>query len=220
MYCKLVPTGFHSYVKQGGSTKPGLIDLQDETRENSLHTIKPFTLRNNQQIAATAKEIFGNLLAQEFDLPVPAFALTNFSNQFIQSFLNTEQQAELATRDPNWKYASQNIEGAFIFNLQKDRQRLREYDIAKLYAFDCLCFNVDRGGFRDKPNLLVDDESFWLIDHEQIFPFTCSSDHFKYFEKVVADFKNETTSYQYHRHLFYGTLKQLGLRQRKDILRK
>ena len=77
-----------------------------------------------------------------------------------------------------------------------------------IFAFDNLVQNLDRGGLRDKPNLLINDDNFLLIDHEQTFPFADDTDAD---DSVVWSFEHaawSTTHYwACHNHLLLRYLK-------------
>ena len=79
--------------------------------------------------------------------------------------------------------------------------------MANVYAFDNLLRNLDRGGFRKKPNLLVRDDSFLLIDHEQIFPFADDPDYYN--DAPIQGFRQGKWVYPYEVHLFYPYLSNL-----------
>ena len=158
-----------------------------------------------------AKEIYGNTLARSFGLPVPQIALADFTPDFI-GILNSREKDYLSGKHSGVKFSSELADGMVTVSSALYRNYLNEYDVANVFAFDCLIYNVDRGGFRDKPNLLVDDESFLLIDHELSFPFADNEDGL--FRKIMQDFRNDRTPYMYQKHLFYSFLKNMRKRSK------
>lgn len=210
----LTATKFYGFMDKGGSTKPWNVALRNFNGEEFPYIVKPFKRSVNQQQAATAKEFYGNLLAKEFDLSVPDCAIADFSEQFIKDALGKNEKKILKSKDPALKFASRYIEGAPIFSPLLHKHILKDYDFAKVYAFDFLCYNLDRGGFRKKNNILIDDDNFLLIDHEQTFPFI---DQDSAFLKVLENLKNETTYYQYQMHVFFPYLKQLKTKTKKTV---
>jgi hypothetical protein len=200
----LFASKFHGLIEKGGSTKPWKVDLRSFDGKEETYIVKPFTRKVNQTQFATAKEFYGNTLAYQFDLPVPNCALADFGQDFVRLGLGKTDQKLLAEKDPGLKFASRCIEGAPIFSPLLHKNVLKDYDLARVFAFDCLSFNIDRGGFRNKPNLLIDDEGFFLIDHELTFPFIDNSPNF--YNKILTDFGNGTSMYQAQKHLFYPYL--------------
>lgn len=86
---------------------------------------------------------------------------------------------------------------------------LKDYDLGSIFAFDNLAQNLDRGGLRDKPNLLINDNEFLLIDHEQTFPFADDADAD---DSVVWSFEPtawSATYWAYQSHLLLPSLKKL-----------
>ena len=210
----LRPVRFAGYIEDGGSTKPWIVLLSGQEENSEPYVVKLFTPRNIEQQHAVAKEVYGNVLAKEFSLPTPDFALVNFDTTFV-TLLGDEQKKILRAKDAGIKYASRLAESMSIVSPILYRNYLKEYEIANVFAFDNLIFNLDRGGMRDKPNLLVDDEDFLLIDHEQIFPFADNTP--EYYEQIMARFDNGELMYPYSRHLFYQILKELRTRDKNHL---
>lgn len=210
----LSATKFHGFIEKGGSTIPWKVTLRNFKGEENAYIVKVFKKTVNNQQFATAKEFYGNILAKEFDLLVPECAFADFTQSFIKISLGKNERRFLQSKDQNLKFASRYIEGAPVFSNLLHRNVLKEYDFAQVYAFDFLCANLDRGGFRNKPNLLIDDDDIILIDHEQTFPFIDSQSGF---EKFMEDFKNETTYYQYQKHIFYPYLLALRTKAKRNL---
>lgn len=156
-----------------------------------------------------------NVLAQEFGLPVPEMCLVKFTPEFIDFALENEERKFLAKKDPGLKFASKLEDRLSIVAPSLYSKYLKEYDIANVFAFDCLIYNLDRGGHRNKPNLLVDDENFILIDHEQIFPFADNSE--AYFKSVLDSFNQDKTLYPFQKHLLFPYLKNFRTQNKKHL---
>ena len=167
------------------------------------YVVKLFTKRQTQQIHPVAKEVFGNVLAQEFDLNVPPWALVNFSDAFIRS-LPEREKLRLSDLADGPKFGTVEIANAPIVDVLGKRTFLKSYDIGTIFAFDNLVWNLDRGGTRNKPNLLINDDTLILIDHEQIFPF--ANDSLTPDGYVMPPFNQSGWYYPYQKHLFHPLL--------------
>lgn len=180
------------------------------------YVVKLFTDRQIEQQHAVAKEVFANRLAREFDLPVPDCALIEFTPAFIAS-LPAEQAKRLTTTHSGLKFGSALARDMIIVNPDRLPSFLKDYDLGTIFAFDNLIQNLDRGGYRDKPNLLIDDNGFLLIDHEQAFPF---ADDASLHTTLTWLFEPTawTASYQAcYKHLFYATLKAFRSHSKKSL---
>lgn len=206
---------FQEIVSVGGSTYPWRVLVIDENKYIRPFLAKIFTKRQLLQQHAIAKELFGNVLAREFELNVPEAGLVNFSEPFVEYQLRQAEKDILSQRDNGLKFGCEWVNGMQIVDTNNLKSHLKDYDLATIFAFDNFVLNLDRGGYRNKPNLLVNDEHFLLIDHEQLFYF--SDDVNASDNPVIADFKNNIWNYQAERHLFYPLLKSLSPRAKKDI---
>lgn len=207
--------GFLDEVELGGSTRPWAVIVADEDEETFPCVVKLFKEKTLQQQHAIAKEAFGIELAHYFDLPAPEWYLVNFSEDF-QATLSEEQREGLRTKAKGWKFGTRLLEGYSI--LQADnlsRPKIKEYDLGSVYAFDNLVFNLDRGGFRNKPNILIRDEDYALIDHEQILTFIDDPDQPNH--RIVDEFPTFHLRYQYDKHIFYPVLKGLRSATRSSV---
>ncbi len=108
------------------------------------------------------------------------------------------------------------MEDMQIVDAARLRPHLKNYDLGTVFAFDGFVMNIDRGGFRNKPNLLVDDERFILIDHEQIFPF--ANDNETYNNTVIRNFEDGMSLYPFNKHLFFPFLKSLHDNEKNTTL--
>lgn len=206
---------FQKIVDSGGSTYPWRVMVVDENKQQREFLAKMFTERQLSQQHAIAKELFGNVLAREFDLITPEAGLINFSEVFIEHQLSNDEKDKLLQKHKGLKFGCEWINGMQIADPNNLKSHLKDYHLATIFAFDNFVLNLDRGGFRNKPNLLIDDDDFLLIDHEQIFYF--SDDVNASHNAVITDFKNDVWKYQAEKHLFYPSLKNLSPKAKNDI---
>lgn len=206
---------FLGILNKGGSTYPWLVNLLDDEQAVSTFVVKIFTHRQIEQQNAVTKEVFGNLLAHQLSLSAPRAVLTQFTKEFIKTLppelLKTHSESHKGLR-----FASLHYEGYTIFGDHLPKSKVKEYDIASVYAFDLLTQNPDRGGFRNKPNLLIQDNGgYLLIDHEQIFPFFNDPEHPN--EQIISDFLKIKSSYNHQKHLFYPYLKEYKINKLEQM---
>ncbi len=178
------------------------------------YVVKLFTEKQTQQIHPIAKEVFGNELAREFDLAVPEWALIRFGGAFVAS-LPEREGLRLREIRAGLKFGSVEIPNAPIVDVRQQRAFLKNYDIGTIFAFDNLVWNLDRGGSHNKPNLLINDDTLVLIDHEQIFPFandTLAPDAY-----VMPSFERSAWYYPYDKHLFYPLLKRMSASEKASV---
>ncbi|MGM9507019.1 HipA family kinase [Larkinella sp. GY13] len=200
-------------IRSGGSTKPWVVQVNDQGALTP-YVVKLFTEKQTQQLHPVAKEAFGNVLAQEFDLKVPTAALISFGKTFLKT-LPEKEAGRLREVDSGLKFGTELKTHASIVDISDQRVFLKSYDIGTIFAFDNLVLNLDRGGQRNKPNLLIDDEDLVLIDHEQIFPFAngTSAVH----DYVMPPFDRDGWYLPYEKHLFYPLLKQMNANEKEEV---
>jgi hypothetical protein len=98
--------------------------------------------------------------------------------------------SELITRNPSYSKAL-------------TKRHLEIYDIENIFAFDVLIRNVDRR--EQKPNILFQENLYYLIDHEQSLKIN----------KDFLDYYNESNRWQFvykdikGTHLFYERLREI-----------
>lgn len=209
----LEATSYLCPIRSGGSTRPWVVQVSSP--DGPLpYVVKLFTERQTQQIHPIAKEVFGNELAREFDLVVPEWALIRFGDTFIAS-LPEQEGLRLRAISAGLKFGSAEIPNAPIVDVRQQRSFLKNYDIGTIFAFDNLVLNPDRGGTRNKPNLLINDDTLVLIDHELIFPFandTLAPDAY-----VMPSFERSAWYYPYDKHLFYPLLKRMSASEKASV---
>lgn len=202
-------------IEKGGSTYPWVVLVKEDETNLSPYVVKVFTTKQIQQQNAVAKEVFGNVLAKAFDLPVPDFALIDFDCNFVET-LSPEKQDLLRTKDDRLKFGSRMATGFSLFDPNNlTLGKIKSYNVGSVFAFDNLIWNLDRGGERRKPNLLVDDRDFLLIDHEQIFPFADDPESDN--EHVLRAFRQKQWNYRYENHLFFPFLKKMRKASKQQV---
>jgi hypothetical protein len=179
------------------------------------YVVKLFSPKTIEEQHATGKEVLGNFLAAEFGLYVPDMALVEFDDLFVDFVLDDEQRAILARKDKGLKFASKLHEGMLLYSASLHKKYFKDWDFANIFAFDCLCYNLDRGRRTDKPNILVEDDNFLLIDHEQTFPFIDNLDGL--YKQIIKGIEEERLDYQYQNHVFYSILKDMRTNDKKQI---
>lgn len=205
---KLIPIRFDGLLKTGGSTKPWVVfAIRDgeQQPDETPYVVKLFTADNVKQQPCIAKEFIGNHLAGEFDLQVPHAGIIDLGSEDFQATLDPDTLKILSGKHVGTTFASRLVDGTLV-NDQLRNSFTNMIDLASIFAFDCLILNIDRGGIRNKPNLLMDDEGFILIDHE-LSLYLMDDRSGKAFHKVIGNFNKNTTEYLYEKHLFYPRLK-------------
>lgn len=190
----------------GGSTRPLIIDAEDENSNISSYVLKLYNKRSIDQNYAVAKEVLISEIANEFDLPVPDYGVINFDHKYLE---NNFEKDYIKKLDTGFKFCSKIIDGVVIFNPSIKNKFLQDYDIENVFAFDNLILNVDRGGYHNKPNLLVSDNDFVLIDHELTLPFYSNP------QKSNINYWNTFLTYNCNNHIF---LKFLKRKRKKDLI--
>ncbi len=198
-------TDLLAILEKGGSTYPWMMKLENpHTGVQGHYIVKMFTHKQITEQNAVAKEVYGNVLAQAFGLPVPRAVLARFNPDFLQT-LSDEARNRNAECHRGLRFATEHVENATLFSDRIPKSIIKGLDLASLYAFDNLVWNLDRGGFRNKPNLLVCEGDYILIDHEQIFPFHNDPDQPN--DALITNFLKGEWKYQHTQHLFYPYLK-------------
>ena len=209
----LEATSYLGPIRSGGSTKPWLVQVNDQV---SLvpYVVKLFKNAYSRQAYPLAKEVYGNVLAGEFDLLVPDCALIRFGDQFIND-LPEREALRLREIADGLKFGSVEIPDVLIMDIRQQRSLLKNYSIGTIFAFDNLVWNLDRGGARNKPNVLIDDDTLILIDHEHIFPF--ANDTLAPNAYVMPSFERGSWYYPYDKHLFYPLLRRMSAAEKTSV---
>ncbi|WP_286733059.1 MULTISPECIES: HipA family kinase [Sphingobacterium] len=215
-------------VMKGGSTKPILVAALNNEGIFAHYVVKLYKTKHERSAYPTFKECVVNYLIDEFELRTPKCYLAKIPEYIIQSGskkvtqfkMENVQQYSLNERKLSFEYIKASTAG---FNDQFEFS-ISEY--ATIYAFDFFILNVDRGGQNNKPNLMIDDEGFFLIDHELTFNFLNNSnlddvgedlhldssdlhsDDIIVFERIKSLIQQGKTNYNFRKHLFFNKLKQ------------
>ncbi|EAY26506.1 HipA family kinase [Microscilla marina] len=192
----------HKIIEKGGSTKPWLVEVLVKDQPKA-YVVKMFTEKHVDQVAPVANEVYANVLAKQFDLPCPKAAFIHFSDNF-KFWLTKEQQEVLDTKDQRIKFGSEYIEGNTPYNRDSvlPIYELEADEIANIYAFDMLIANWDRR--IAKPNILLTETNFYLIDHELGFQYT---------EAHIEHFRAKKLMNRYGDHIFYPMLNQGSIQE-------
>lgn len=195
-------------ILKGGSTKPLLITAINDSNEEVPYVMKSYKEKNVEINFTIAKEILISELAKKFDLPVPAYGLVKVSNFQLSKFYTAE---EINNIDNGYKFCTLYKEGALVANNELNKKYLDAYDYSKLFAFDNLIMNSDRGGFTNKPNLLYTDNKMILIDHELSLPFYNSNN------ESEINFYNSFNVFFSKKHIFWISLNNLPKKDKEYI---
>jgi hypothetical protein len=199
---------FVAVLEKGGRTKPWLV---------LVHTgeqVEPFVVKlfDSEEIAvrdSVVNEVMGNVLAREFQLPVPQAALIEMGPDFIRTIPEPRLVTHLANFDHRVKFGSQQLQAVDRINPQglslADLRRMIEVD--SVFAFDVLIRNPDRNFV--KSNLLVRQNEAYLIDHELGFEITAGCG------KELDDWQWKDRFYRYH--IFYEHLKHASQGQKAEF---
>ncbi|MHA3787473.1 HipA family kinase [Flavobacterium hauense] len=187
---------------EGGSSRPLLITAKTEDGKAKQYVMKLFKSDYIEQNYSVAKEIFISELAKEFSLIAPDYALIKVEEEELLPYFSPD---EIKAFDKGYKFCSEFMEQYTpVVNSLVSLQFIKQYDIENLFCFDNLIFNLDRGGFRNKPNLLLNDEDIVLIDHEQTLPFISNL-----YIREDINFFTYTKNYQHQLHIASHHLKSL-----------
>lgn len=190
---------------ESGSTKPCLMTVQDEDGKIvGDYVVKVFKLKNIQQGSNTNKEVYGSILATEFDLKVPKFALI-IVDQFLIDQLNQSEKYKGFNLIAGTYFGSEYIDNALNYSsdLKLD---FTEWELETIFAFDVMIRNVDRR--KKKPNLFIKDQELYLIDHELSLCITealLNGDIFDEINRYWAFVENEPNN---RKHLFLEELRR------------
>ncbi len=163
------------------------------------YVVKPFRVSPQRHYAPAAGEVFGAVLAAEFELPHPEPALIEFTPEFYSTLVPSQMQ-QLKGAESNMYYGCRLLEGSFPYSSARAKKTLMQYDAGTIYAFDNLICNVDRRP--DKPNLLLFEDDAYVIDHE----LACFVP-----EKTFTQLQKGRWEHNYQGHLFYPTLRNPAL---------
>jgi hypothetical protein len=197
---------FDKVIEKGGRTKPWTV-LVETDRGIKPYVVKMFTPHLVENRDVVTNEVLGNVLAREFDLPVPEAALIHMDENFRMTIHDPRAQMAFDAADERIKFGSALVEGNYLFNPAFTKtQAEKMIDLDTLFAFDVFIRNRDRNA--GKPNLLVTGKAAWLIDHELGFEID---------QQAIADFKaGQWDEKFYLYHIFLNYLKKSRLATKRD----
>jgi hypothetical protein len=170
----------------------------DKDNQKSIYYAKPFR-KIGLNAFPTAKEILGCEMALIFDLPTPRYNIINIDDTKLSSYYS---ENEIRKFHKGYKFCSKKLDQYAGFNPHVSIGFLREYEIAGIFAFDVLMQNADRGGFRGKPNLMINDDNLIMIDHELTLSFIND-------KQTKPDYENNIRIYPYYNHVLINHLKAI-----------
>lgn len=197
-------TSFNGIILKGGHSKPWVVSV------STKNGLKPFVVKLYRTIDIAARnkmaaEIFGCLLAKEFDLQTPEPAIIEFTEEFRMT-LSRESEEILSLLDERAKFGTEYYEGSFLFAPQIPIDKANEIiPTDTLYAFDYFICNRDRT--QRKPNLLIKEGQGILIDHEMALEIN---------EQTISNFNERKWDNRYKYHLFHSALKNNAPTEKND----
>lgn len=176
----------------GGRNKPWLLTVKTE-QGIDLYVTKFFVPRDIDQQNAMAREIYTGALAKEMDLNTPDFALISIDEAFKDT-LPKKQKEQLQRKHTKFGFGSKFIPGEHTYSPALLTKELADYDIATIFAFDVLVLNTDRR--KNKPNILLEKDQYYLIDHEHTFALP----------QEGLESRQRISLYQFRNHIFHTVL--------------
>lgn len=101
---------------------------------------------------------------------------------------------DLERKHTRFAFGSKFIPGYHTYTPALFNQELAIYDIESIFAFDVLALNMDRRN--KKPNILLENDRYYLIDHEHTFVLPTNN-------FVPRQLLNK---YRFKNHIFYEVL--------------
>ncbi|NJO03178.1 MAG: hypothetical protein HC880_17195 [Bacteroidia bacterium] len=193
-------------VLKGGRTKPWLVLVRVQGIPIPF-VVKLFTEEEIERDQKVTKEVLGSVLAREFDLPTPEAALIRISSSLIEQIRDQEPYFQLAQRDHKIMFGCAYLEKEYLSTASFSIESLDKYDgIDSIFAFDCLIKNFDRGIY--KPNVILHENEFYLIDHESSLKIGI---------RDIQNFKSGQVNKIFQNHLFLGYLSAKSQDQLFDL---
>lgn len=152
-------------IKASGRTQP--LEMECETADgNKSYIVK---LWNNVELKthSLAREVYGSLLADYFEIPTPPIALVEIDSEFASSQRNVTIRDFIAS-SPGLNFGSLYIDGAIQFVPPVSPTLISQ--AARIFCFDMLIGNIDRRN--EKANMFSSRNGLMVYDHEQAFPLS------------------------------------------------
>jgi hypothetical protein len=168
-------TAIKDFAIEGGTSQPCIMSVRDDDG-NFLpddYVVKIYKQNNRVK---TYYEVFGSILAKEFDLQTPSPALVHIPYVLIKEIINHEKYK-------NWDlvegvyFACVYLPNAKSFDQNSRLNLTQMWQYESIFAFDVLIRNFDRR--TQKPNLLRFSDDLFVIDHEMAFASILSQSNFE-----------------------------------------
>jgi hypothetical protein len=192
---------------KNGSTLPLLINALKPNNLETSYVLKTYKHKYNESNFTIAKEIIISELAKKFDLNVPDYGLIKIEKDLLLPHYSQEFVNDL---DNGYKFCTEYVDGAVSGVNSISKRYLDNYEYSKLFAFDHLLMNGDRGRFNNKPNLLYTDTKMILIDHEITLPFYAQLQN-------EANYFNLFQMFFCRNHIFWSNLNKLKHQEKINI---
>jgi hypothetical protein len=181
-----------------GHTRPWVVLAN--TREGlKSFVVKLYNPVQVEEHFIVTREIVSNILAHEFDLKVPQFALIDIPSSLAFK-QESEAQQQYDNADDRPKFATIQLNNVLSATKELPKKYFTSrIDLDTLYAFDNLIRNSDRG--HPKMNLLMGSREAILIDHE----LALQSQNIENIDINTLQIEDSFTKY----HLAYPYLKKL-----------
>jgi hypothetical protein len=188
-----------------GHTKPWVVMVNTPDGLKYFVT-KLYSMEQVDRFHCVTNEVICNVLANQFELMAPECAFIYIPDE-LAFRLPIFAQVQLSVADQRLKFATERIENAKNALPELPAKYFnKRISMATLYAFDNLIRNCDRG--HPKPNLLLNEEDAFLIDHELTFGIDDIN-------KNLNDYLLEEKFTKYH--LFYPFLSKIKEKQRQNL---
>jgi hypothetical protein len=137
---------FIKILDKGGRTKPWLVFVNTGSKIKP-YVVKIFDTQLIEERDSVTNEVLGNIIAKEFELPVPQVAFIDMDYDSIQTFRDFTLIDLLGSTDDRLKFGTEYLEGFVQFNtaLFAISESKKIIDIDSVFAFDNLIRNADRG---------------------------------------------------------------------------
>lgn len=153
---------YENRIMLGGTTKP-LLFLIHTGSAYELYVVKIFSKKDRKQYNPTSKECYAYALAEEFSLQQPHAAIIEFKKDLLAS-IPVDISQRIYESGSFFHFATKYGDGFTVMNTNLKESDLYNYEVETVFAFDILILNPDRR--KVKPNLLINEKDYLLIDHE------------------------------------------------------
>lgn len=198
----------------GGTTLPCMMTVVDDNcTPIGQYVVKVFGQKHINQYNPTKKEIFANILAQEFDLSVPPAALIRVKQPLIDELKENPNYKNIELKAGVY-YGSKLINNHTAYTKDLKATDFDRDIMEQVFAFDVLIRNFDRRRGKEgnnqkieigKPNVLLKDKEVYLIDHD--LSLDISKTYAAY--KSIDNYSNVVDGVK-GQHIFLPHLKKLN----------